>query len=109
MNEVINELVSIENNELKVNQEMVNQIIEFKKQEKEMTYKSKLLSDGLLKGMQMRGIKSFCGLGIAATVREGTTRTTLDSKRLKEECPDIYEAYSKTSEVKPSLVLTISE
>lgn len=41
------------------------------------------------------------------TYKKPSQRTTIDSKRLKEEAPDIFEAYSKTSEVKESISISI--
>lgn len=38
-----------------------------------------------------------------------TTRISIDSKKLKEECPELYEKYSKTSEVKDSIRIKIVE
>ena len=107
--EMENEIVKVENNEIIVAQEMVNKIIEFNKVKKEMEYQEKLLKDGLMEAMNSVGLKKFFINGLSAVIKDGTTRTTIDSKRLKEECPDIYEAYSKTSEVKPSLTLTVEE
>ena len=105
----MNEIVIIENNEIKVAQEIVNKIVEFNKVKKEMEYQEKLLKDGLMKAMEEVGIKKFIIDGLSATIKDGSIRTTIDSKRLKEECPEIYETYSKTSEVKPSLILTIAD
>ncbi len=107
--EMENEIVKVENNEIIVAQEMVNKIIEFNKAKKEMEYQEKLLKDGLMEAMNSVGLKKFFINGLSAVIKDGTTRTTIDSKRLKEECPDIYEAYSKVSEVKPSLTLTVEE
>lgn len=103
------ELVKIENGEITVAEEIVNKIIEFNKAKKEMEYQEKLLKDGLMEAMNKLGIKKFIINGLSATIKDGSTRTTIDSKRLKEECPDIYEAYSKTTEVKPSLILTVAD
>lgn len=105
----MNEIVTIENNEIKVAQEIVSKIVEFNKAKKEMEYQEKLLKDGLMKAMEKVGVKKFIIDGLSATIKDGSIRTTVDSKRLKEECPEIYEAYSKTSEVKPSLILTIAD
>jgi predicted phage-related endonuclease len=105
----MNEIVTIENNEIKVAQEIVSKIVEFNKAKKEMEYQEKLLKDGLMKAMEEVGVKKFIIDGLSATIKDGSIRTTVDSKRLKEECPEIYEAYSKTSEVKPSLILTIAD
>ena len=105
----MNEIVKVENGEITVAQELVNKIIEFNKAKKEMEYQEKLLKDGLMEAMNEVGLKKFIINGLSATIKDGTTRTTVDSKRLKDECPDIYEAYSKTSEVKPSIILTVAE
>ena len=103
------ELVKIENGEITVAEEIVNKIIEFNKAKKEMEYQEKLLKDGLMEAMNKLGIKKFIINGLSATIKDGSTRTTIDSKRLKEECTDIYEAYSKTSEVKSSITLSVAE
>lgn len=103
------ELVKIENGEITVAEEIVNKIIEFNKAKKEMEYQEKLLKDGLMEAMNNLGIKRFIINGLSATIKDGSSRTTIDSKRLKEECPDIYEAYSKTSEVKSSITLSVAE
>lgn len=103
------ELVKIENGEITVAEEIVNKIIEFNKAKKEMEYQEKLLKDGLMEAMNNLGIKKFIINGLSATIKDGSTRTTIDSKRLKEECPDIYEAYSKTSEVKSSITLSVAD
>lgn len=103
------ELVKIENGEITIAEEIVNKIIEFNKVKKEMEYQEKLLKDGLMEAMNNLGIKKFIINGLSATIKDGSTRTTIDSKRLKEECPDIYEAYSKTSEVKSSITLSVAE
>lgn len=104
----MNEIVKIENGEITVAQEIVNKIIEFNKLKKEMEYQEKLLKDGLMEAMNNVGVDKFIVNGLSATIKKGSTRTTVDSTRLKNECPDIYEAYSKTSEVKPSIILTIA-
>lgn len=104
-----NNVVTIENGNVVVAQKIINKIIEFNKTKKEMEYQEKLLKEGLMKAMQEVGKTKFIVNGLSATIKSGSIKTTVDSKRLKEECPDIYEAYSKTSEVKPSIVLTIAE
>ncbi len=103
------EIVEIKNNEIIIQNEIVEKIKEFYKQKKEMEYQEKLLKDGLMKAMQQIGKENFIIDGLSATIRKGTTRTSIDSTKLKEECPEIYEAYSKTSEVKPSITLTIAD
>ena len=105
----MNEIVKIENGEITVAQDFISKIIEFNKLKREMEYQEKLLKDGLMEAMQAVGMEHFSINGLSATIRKGSVRTTLDTTRLKAECPDIYEAYSKTSETKPSLVLTVND
>ena len=103
------EIVKVENGQVVVAQEMINKIIEFEKYKKEMEYQEKLLKEGLMEAMKEVGIKKFIVNGLSATIKDGTKRTTIDSKRLKEELPDVYEEYSKTSEVKPSITISVAE
>lgn len=105
----MNEIVKVENGEITIAEELINKIIEFNKTKKEMEYQEKILKEGLMEAMNQIGLKKFIINGLSATIKDGTTRTTIDSKRLKEECPDIYEEYSKTSEVKSSIILAVSE
>lgn len=103
------ELVKVNNGEITVAEEVINKIKEFYKQKKEMEYQEKLLKEGLMAAMQLVGKENFIVDGLSATIRKGSTRSNIDSIRLKNECPEIYEAYLKTTEVKPSIVLTIAD
>lgn len=105
----MNELVKIENNEIVVAAEVVEQIKEFQKAKAKMDIMEKELKASLKNAMELKGIKKFIINGLCATIREATSRTAIDSKRLKEECPDIYEEYSKTTPVASSITLTFEE
>ena len=105
----MNELVKVENGKIEVAKEVVEQIKNFQKMKIEMDLKEKELKKNLKEAMETCGIKKWVTDGLCATITEGTTRTTLDSKRLKEELPDIYEEYSKTSNVSSSIKLVIGE
>jgi predicted phage-related endonuclease len=107
--EMENEIVKIENNEIMVSEDVVQKIIEFKKLQKEIDYQEKLLKQGLMEAMQTIGKEHFSINGLSATIRKGSKQTRLDTTRLKTECPDIYEEYSKTSETAPSLILTVND
>lgn len=60
----------------------------------------------LLKQMQKYDIKTLESDKFKITRVDETTRTTVDSKSLKENEPEIYEKYSKTSIVKANLRIT---
>lgn len=79
--------------ELKKLQEFQITLQEMKNEEEE-------IKEALYKAMYENGVKSFESDFFKINLIEPTTVTTIDSKRLKEECPEIAETYSKTSEKK---------
>lgn len=105
----MNEIVKIENGKITVSQEVVKKIIEFEKLKKEMKYQEELLKEGLMEAMQKLGKSNFIADGLSVIMKKATTKTTIDSQRLKEECPDIFKAYSKISDVKASITLTVAD
>ena len=105
----MNELVKIENNQILIPNEVIENLKEFQKAKAKMDITEKELKEGLKSAMEKVGLKKFIVNGLCASIKDATTRTTVDSKRLREECPDIYEAYSKTSPVSSSITLTFEE
>lgn len=103
------ELVKVENGKIEVAREVINQIVQFQKAKLEMDLKEKELKQSLKEAMEKVGIEKFATDNLSATIRKATTRQSVDTKRLKEELPDIYEEYLKTSNVASSLTLTICE
>lgn len=63
----------------------------------------------LMDAMERNGVQSFENDRIKLTYVAPTTRTAIDSTRLKKELPEIAEKYSKTSQVKASLRITLKE
>ena len=105
----MNELVKIENNEIIVKKGTIEQLKNFYELKAKMDIMEKELKQGLKEVMEEKGVKKFIVNGLCASIKDSTTRTTIDSKRLKEECPDIYKEYSKTTNVASSITLTFSE
>lgn len=105
----MNEIVKIENNEIIVATEVIEQIKEFQKAKAKMDMMEKELKASLKSAMEQKGIKKFIINGLCANIKDATSRTSIDSKRLKEECPDIYKEYSKTTPVASSITLTFEE
>ena len=105
----MNELVKIENNEIVIAKEIVNQFKEFKKIKDQMDLKEKEVKQQLMDAMEKVGVKSWAFNGIFAEIKYCKGRTTVDTARLKEELPDIYEEYSKTGEPYNSFTLKVSE
>ena len=102
------ELVKVENGDVIVAQEVINKIIEFNKLKKEMEYQEELLKEGLMEAMNKVGLEKFIINGLSATIKKPYEKKSLDTKRLKEECPEIYDSYSKTSIVASSIILEVA-
>lgn len=101
----MNELVKVENNEITINQEWIEKYKNFKRVQLEMDLAEKGFKEDLKYAMESIGKQSLILDGFSASIRKGSSRTTLDTKRIKEELPDIYEAYSITSETSSSITL----
>lgn len=65
--------------------------------------------EAVLIEMQDKNIKKFDNGKISITYIEPTTRLSVDSKKLKEELPEVYNNYSKISEVKASVKIIKKE
>lgn len=74
---------------------------------KEVEAQNEILKAELLEAMKTQSIKSFENDALKITYIEPTTRETIDSKRLKEERPEIAEQYKKISKVKDSVRITL--
>ena len=96
VDETIQKLYDLE--QLIVNQKTQIEAIQ-KKQEGLKTF--------LLDQMNKSNVKKWETENIIVTYIASSTRTTVDSKRLKEEMPEIFIKYQKESEIKPSLKIKI--
>ena len=67
------------------------------------------LRAALMAAMEQNGVTNFENERIKITYVAPTTRTAIDSARLKKELPEIAENYTKTSKVKASLRITLKE
>lgn len=103
------ELVKLENNQIVVSDSLVNTLKEFEKKRVEIEIQEKQLKEELLESMEKYGITNWQTEdgAIKAVYRSASTRTTIDSARLKKELPDVADEYSKTTNVKSSVSLTI--
>lgn len=105
----MNNLVVVNNNNIVISNEFTKKVIEFEKLKKEIEYQESLLKEQLLEIMPKLEKTSVITDGLAIIYKKGSVRNTLDSKKLKEELPDIYQEYSKTSETSPSITIRVSD
>lgn len=103
------ELVKYENNNLEVAKDLIEEIKNFEALRIQMEIKQKELKESLLEAMKKYNITNWQTEdgSIKAVYRSASTRKTIDSARLKKELPDVAEEYSKVSDVKESVSLTI--
>lgn len=96
-------------NEIIVENEVVNLIKELEKKVIEAEMQKKKLKEALKEAMEKYEITNWTSPdgSIRAIYKRATTRKTVDSKRLKEELPDVYEEYLKEGQVSSSIELKI--
>lgn len=99
------ELVKVENNEIVISQDFINDFKEFQKIKLAMELREKEFKEELKEAMELTGKTEILLNGFSATYRKGSIRTTIDTKRLKAEQPEIAKQYEKTSETSASVVI----
>lgn len=101
------ELINVENNNVIVNEETSLKLAMILKQEIEIKIFKEKLKAELIEAFEKTGRKTYEDNNIRIICKKGSTKTTIDSKRLKSERPEIYEEYSKTSTSSPSISMEI--
>ena len=93
------EVVELKSLDLTASKQLKKYLEEIKKAEENI----KVFKDALLEEMGSRGVKSFDNGEVVISYVEETERKTIDSKKLKEEYPEVAEKCEKVSKVKPSI------
>lgn len=76
-------------------------------QKKQVEEREKEVRGQLVAAMEKFGVKSFENETVKFVYVAPTTKTTIDSAKLKKELPDVAEKYSKTSDVSASVRITV--
>lgn len=105
MQEVENSLTAFQSKEIV----LINTISSIEQQKKALEEQSKTMRERLLQAMEQYGVKKFENDVLSVTYVAPTTRTSIDSTRLKKELPEVAEKYSKTSNVKASIKIVVKE
>lgn len=87
--------------------DVIGTITEIVVAKKRMEEQEKKLKEQLVKAMESYGVKAFENDHIKLTYVAPTTKTTIDSTKLKKEHPDIAEQYTKVSNVSASVRITV--
>lgn len=86
---------------------VMKQIAEIDKQKKDLEEQDKQVREALKTAMSEYGIKSFDNDILKVTYVAPTSKTTIDSKSLKKDLPDVAAKYSKTSSVAASVRISV--
>ena len=103
----MNELVKLENGEYGLLKDAVDTITTIENEIKKLKEMQDNYKEKLLRVMEENDILKIDIPELTITRKAPTTRESLDSKALKEELPDIYDAYCKISPVKGSITIKV--
>lgn len=87
--------------------EVIKVITDITLQKKALEEQEKVMREKLQAAMEECGVKSFDNECIRVTYIAPTTRTSVDTTKLKKEHPEIAEAYKKVSNVKASVKIEV--
>ena len=63
----------------------------------------------MVEKMAADGVKTYAGCGVKLSVRAASQRESIDTKRLKEELPDIWGKYAKVTQVAAGYTIKLDE
>ena len=87
--------------------EAIKIITEINIQKKKLDEQEKLMRVKLLEAMETFGVKKFENEHVSFTYIAPTTKTSIDSAKLKKKYPDIAEECSKVSNVSASVRISV--
>lgn len=88
---------------------VLKKLQELEIQSKQIIETEEILKADLLKAMETHGVKKWDNEIMTVTYTAPTTRTSIDSTKLKREMPEVAEKYTKTSNVKASIRIKLKE
>lgn len=88
-------------------EEVCERIISLEKQAKEIKIQQDNMKAEILDAMQKNGVIKIDNDFLKITFVPEHDAEKFDSKKFKEENPDVYDMYAKISKVKPSIRITV--
>ena len=88
-------------------EEVCEKIISLEKQAKEIKKQQDNMKNEILEAMQKNGVIKFDNEFLKIAFVPEHDAEKFDSKKFKEENPDIYDMYAKISKVKASIRITV--
>ena len=99
--------VEVKNSDNIVCSESINELLYIEIELKELNKRRDTIKEHILDVMVRTSTKSVKFDNMTITLKEGSVRSSLDSKSLKKDLPDVYDKYVKNTSVSPSLLITI--
>lgn len=88
-------------------EEVCERIISLEKQAKEIKKQQDIMKNEILDAMQKNGVIKIDNEFLKIAFVPEHDAEKFDSKKFKEENPDVYDLYAKISKVKPSIRITV--
>lgn len=104
----MNEIVVIGNKGL-LNPEISDKIVDFEKNIKKLKEQEDLLKKTILEEMEAKGIVKIENDDLIITYIAPMDRETFDSKKLREDNPDLYDEYIKITNVRSTVRIKVKE
>lgn len=99
-------IVDVENGKAILNPNVRSELIEYQKRKARAELLEQNVKKDLKELLESNENITFEDDIISARLTKASTRTNVDSKRLKEELPEVFENYSKTINVNSSVSLS---
>ena len=92
-----------------LNPEISDKIAEFERNIKKLKEPEDLLKQSILEEMEAKGIVKIENDDLLISYVAPTDRETFDSKKLREDNPDLYDEYIKITKVKASIRIKVKQ
>ena len=92
-----------------LNPEISDKIAEFERNIKKLKEQEDLLKQSILEEMEAKGIVKIENDDLLISYVAPTDRETFDSKKLREDNPDLYDEYIKITKVKASIRIKVKQ
>ena len=103
----MNNIIQRTGSDVTFSEEVCERIISLEKQAKEIKKQQDIMKNEILDAMQKYGVLKFDNELLKIAFIPEHDAEKFDSKKFKEENPDVYDMYAKISKVKPSIRITV--
>ena len=103
----MNSIIERTGSDVVFSEEVCEKVISLEKQAKEIKKQQDDMKNEILDAMQKYGVLKIDNEFLKIALIPEHDAEKFDSKKFKEENPDIYDSYVKLSKVKPSIRITV--